>query len=289
MDLIEKISNLLDSDIVYHYTKKDTALEDILLKHTLRPFPLKTSNDPIEYNSKTLVSVSAIGDTEARDKSSEIRQRINERNDNAKFISFCRNKTDNLKELQSKLKNKSSDSFHIDNKTNVEIVEALGCILPRMWSQYGEEHEGVCLAFSLKELIKEIKTKLDDKTNVELFSHKISYNSCPVIDSSAICTDLSRDGEIKIEEYVDNFIKENYKNLFFKKHKDYKDENEHRIVIDDPEDNFRDIDITSSLRAIILGDNFEKYAYEDLIKKFTENYDVFYCETRWSNGTIIFK
>ena len=47
MDLAKKIYKLLDEDIIYHYTKSDTAFLYILKNGTLKTSYLKNTNDPI--------------------------------------------------------------------------------------------------------------------------------------------------------------------------------------------------------------------------------------------------
>lgn len=288
MFIRKKINNLLNKDIIYHYTSAETALNCILSNKNLKPSQLKKTNDPIEYKPQQIGSNYPIGHKEAENKSFEIRNKIKKIRSETKFISFCQNKNYNIKKLKKELKNKlNNKGFYFKDEDN-KFIKSLGCILPRMWSQYGHQHKGICLAFSRQKLEQEIANKLKNKEKTKMFFDKITYKEFPVIDRSALITEISGNN-IDIEKYVEKFIYKNYKELFFKKHKDYRDENEYRLVIYDPKNSIEYINIISSLEAIIIGDNFDKSKYESTINDFVEKYSVFSCEIYWANGTLNFE
>jgi hypothetical protein len=283
MDLAKKIYKLLDEDIIYHYTKSDTAFLYILKNGTLKTSYLKNTNDPIEY--KPQHSSSFFSDEKFRNKSIEIRGKIKKMRSETRFISFCEDKGNN-NNLRNEINNKHIENFYLGIE-NIKFIRKLGCVLPRMWTQYGDKHKGVCLAFSRKELKKEI----EKKTNEYKFE-EIEYREFPVIKSSALVTNLIGLSPKKIDsqEYAKKFISENYKELFFKKHNDYRDENECRLIINyDKENDFEYINIKSSLKAIIFGDNFNKNKYESLRNKFEKKYDLFSCDINWGSGTMILR
>ena len=54
--MTEKLTNFLDSeDAIFHYTKRETAMEYILNNKTLKFGLLKNTNDPYEYKKRNTV------------------------------------------------------------------------------------------------------------------------------------------------------------------------------------------------------------------------------------------
>ena len=57
-------------------------------------------------------------------------------------------------------------------------------------------------------------------------------------------------------DIVKKHLEANYKYLFFKKHRDYRDEAEYRFIVLDMDNNCEYLDISDCLVGIILGHNF---------------------------------
>ncbi len=266
------IKKLNKPNIIYHYTNSKTALEYILNNKNLKLSSISKTNDPAEYNDWGYFSFS---DKKIIKKTVKLYPKISRKvREETKFISFCKN---------SVKFNQNEDYNYKDQK----IIEGLGCSKLRMWSQYGEDQKGVCLAFDLKKLEEEIKNGINKK-NDYWESDEIKYKSLPLFNQKKLEIKPEKVEEFG-ENYVDKFIKERKKELFFTKHKDYKDENEHRIIVHDPKDELEFIDITSSLCGIILGDNFNE-VYKPLVQKYVENFNdkrkIFLYKIYFRNGCI---
>lgn len=141
MGIINIPKELCTPDTICHYTKASTCIEKILFYSSLRLSDVGRTNDPFEYIAPNLI-IESTGISQ-----SEIEDEFFEKPghavhiialyylQNLKILSFCMN------DVMPKMK------FEIDR---------LGFMRPRMWSQYGENHAGVCLLFSKKRITDDI-------------------------------------------------------------------------------------------------------------------------------------
>lgn len=285
MEEHETIQKLKKQDIVYHYTDATTALEHILPEEKLKLSLLDKSNDPMEYKNFGFgAAYWTRNDKNIEEKVfkawNEIQKRTGEK---LRFVSFCRNE-----KIKKEAQKSYSKTFSSHYNGSQRIIDNLGCTNSRMWSQYGEGNQGICLAFSIGELEEEIKRKVEKSNAEDCFHHSntMSYKELPIFDARILTMDGDKIQKEGIENYLQGFIDKNWETLFFTKHRDYRDENEHRIVLYDPSDEFKYIDISSSLEAIIAGDRFNE-VYEPLIENFVNNYEVIGKKIHWEKGGIL--
>lgn len=272
MTEIEEVELLADPDTIFHYTTTKVAIENILSNKQLRLSPLSKTNDPKDYNS-WLFGSSLWG--ERQDLENNLRSMLpyikKLTHTELRFISFCRNReniSDNL-------------NWYFNRRFGF-----MGCFRPRMWSQYGEGHFGVCLAFSLKAIEEEFEKNYS--RNKDFFSRHIEYRDFPIISQKSLIMNGNRLATLGKEKYADEFINENWEELFFLKHKDYKDEVEHRIIqkADEPHEEFLYFGISNCIRAIVLGERFNE-VYKPLIESYTNNLGIFVRKLHWHNGGFI--
>lgn len=243
----QELNNFLNSnDAIFHYTKKETAMEYILNNKQLKFGFFHSTNDPYEYKKRL---TSAFGWGEINESLYlESMNLIDNTIQNTVFLSFCGNS---------------------NNK---------GYEKSRMWSQYGQNHSGICLVFSKESLTKTIKNELSQDYLV--YDEDINYEE---INSEF----LSIDDNLTVNEIIINHIKQNHKNIFFKKHLDYKDENEFRIILVQKNENNHQIsnliDISNSLKFIILGDKFPK-VYLPTIKDLSSKLNIEYKKLHWEHN-----
>lgn len=224
-----------DDDTVYHYTSTNVVLEHILRTGQLRLSPRSLSNDPIE-NTKDLISCSGVSNNVPlqywlQDEVAKILH-------NAKQVSFCTN----------------SNFDEPEGMKNWHRWEKYGFAKPRMWNQYGDNYKGICLAFSRRELEKKLTDLISENQHEKI--DYIDYSDLYISHRSIHVDQLKERGEEYVKEYI--FY---VKNRLFKKHRDFRDENEYRIC-SFSEGQYGYIDITASLRGIIisnLGSNPHKY------------------------------
>lgn len=158
-----------------------------------------------------------------------------------------------LNSLERFIKNRCSYlSFIRDG--NIDLNED-GTNHPRMWSQYAQKGEGVCIAINKYKFLTINKDKLKGK--FRKFS-SINYS----FDNGA---NIQLDMHFEKDE-SEKIIREHYKELFFKKHKDWKEEHEVRLFgIDLPEF----LSIYGAIEFICLGAKFIKN--ENSMNRLIEN------------------
>lgn len=175
--MTEELTNFLNSDdAIFHYTKKETAMEYILNDKKLKFGLFHSTNDPHEYKKR---STPAFGWGDINQSLFlESMSLIDNTIQNTAFLSFCGN------------------SNHKGYKK------------PRMWSQYGQNHSGICLVFSKKSLMKTIQNELSK--NYIIYGENINYKE---IDFESLSID---DDNLTSNKIVINNIEKNIKISYFK-------------------------------------------------------------------------
>ena len=258
------------SDALFHYTKTSIAIEHILHTKKFKLSLLKDTNDPREYQFKlfNVMGWSLDRDTTPQllNKAQTVIDRI--LRSECKVMGFCSNNKPILI-----LSNGSS----IEN----EHVCSAGWSKSRMWSQYGQNHYGICLVFSKNELENALSKK---KSQIRDFKASyIQYSHQERIALSAITLNGNRLESEGVEEYSFNHVIENSEELFFRKHIDYRDETEFRVVVFDPNKKLEYLDINSSIKCIIVGDRTPE-AYIPLINQMCADLNIESRRARWDRG-----
>ncbi|MCD6224260.1 MAG: DUF2971 domain-containing protein, partial [Deltaproteobacteria bacterium] len=149
----EFLDFISSEDALFHYTKKNIVFENILYRDCFKLSNFKNTNDPQEYKAN-LIGASGWG--WKKSTQSQIHQTLKIIDNIIKkqtgFASFCANKYKNT-QLQSH-----------------------GFLKSRMWSQYGEGHEGICLVFSKKNIIDTITKSTNDQELIFL-KQEIKYRN----------------------------------------------------------------------------------------------------------------
>jgi hypothetical protein len=237
--MLTNIPEILKSkDILFHYTKMNTAIEKILFEQRLKLFPRAKSIDPLE-NCSTIYSVSQFNSIAPENKSKKIIDYLKKYESKIKQLSFCMN----------------NQVFDL-NSTFYPPLEYYGFIKPRMWDQYADKYQGVCLAFD--------KTKINLTTKIPNIVKYEDYEYINEIKSISI--DKNRIDKIGIKKYKKEYF-DFFNESLFLKHKDYKDENEFRII-SFKNQNIDYISIKKSLIAIIISNDY----ISDYHKKYLINY-----------------
>jgi len=123
---------------------------------------------------------------------------------------------------------------------------------PRMWEQYAEAHEGVCLVFDAKALRAAMR-----KHSRNMYLHNVRYTQTGVTGSGSflvidkrIFTDSTR------EQAVIDYMESERRDLFFLKSEDWRTEHEFRALLVESDDEYAFVDYRDSLRAVVLGEKF---------------------------------
>lgn len=202
---------------LYHYTKFDTFIYDILPKMQLKFFPFSSSNDPFEFSfpSTTDFNQFVIANY------NEILNEFERQHLKYKMICFCK------------------------DRRNIE-----GFKLPTMWAHYAEKHSGICIEINLEKLNfqgfkKGTIIKRSVHYNINKNAKRITFQSSET-NGNVLVNELVLKGVLNsLKEYESSFL--------FYKLSDWKMENEYRIVykIEGNEDVF--LDINDAISRIYVG------------------------------------
>ncbi|MDO3695994.1 DUF2971 domain-containing protein [Wenyingzhuangia sp. chi5] len=257
MNILQEIDNVFaDEKIVYHYTKTQTAFEHILHSNHLKLSIRKTSIDPIENIINPIITNYI---TENNSITNE------EQNEISEFV------TRNLKNIRQVCFCKNDQNININNSQKIPY-EYYGFMKPRMWDQYGDKYNGVCLAFDIEKL---------KKNNPEIESNNIEYISYHDFKKDIFSIEHSEVKEIGMEKYCEKILS-NMKKYSFLKHQDYSGENEYRFISLDK--NY--LNIKDSLKAIIVSErNLSPFARQQL-ENFAEINNIKYFQINWESSGV---
>lgn len=235
---------LLDNDLLFHYSKSYVAMEKILYEKKIRFSSLIDMNDPYEYKLPSLgvMGKGGIAEATASELIDMLRKAMLYK---AKILSLVRSKGSN-----------SASAFH-------QVFAK-----PRLWTQYAEAQRGVCLVFSLTTFLEKIRAAYSDIT---IYNDFVDYDLLKGRKSSK--NHLKYDKSKSPDENIRCHIHTNQRDIFFRKYEDFRDENEYRIVLmnwPDKSNNDIFIDLRGLLRAVILGERFHR-TYEALIKNLVKD------------------
>ena len=213
---IEPLKFLYKEDIIYHYTKANTAIDLILYNQHLKFSHRRQSNDPIKSRTSKRVTLYT---------GPEVRKPISEETDSDseclhEFIISLENKFHQVCFCKNQMGEViASEKYHGDFEGNEEFF---GFAKPRMWEQYADNYTGVCIAYS-KERILALNTNIDllEDDIKYLIYNELSYKKLGDIYGNS----LSNLGVEQCNKESEEIVKKS----FFYKHKDYEGEKEYRI------------------------------------------------------------
>lgn len=258
---MENIKALFNKeDTIFHYTKIGIAIEKILYEKRLIFSKGIKTNDPREYNPLDL-SPNLEGDyndEEFRKEWYAAEKSVRKNLNRYKYACFCLNDLNTTQ--QSRL---------------------YGYDLLRMWAQYGENFYGVCIAFSASFIQSRLKEQgiINHAKRIK-YDRNLLYNDRALLDVNA--NDFMYKDK---DQWAKKYIQNNLNQLFFSKHVDFQDENEFRIVLYDPEEVFKNLDISGGIKAVILGDRTEP-VYHKLVKGFCKEVKAECKQLKWSMGSF---
>ncbi len=262
-DYIEFISS---EDALFHFTRKETALEHILFNRTLRMGEFSGTNDPQEYKPK-LTDAVGWGWEEHHDKQVNeatflIDQLLREK---SKFISLCQNDI-------------------VDGN-----LRSHGALKSRMWAQYGDNHKGACIVVSKSKLTNQLKMQLE--SNYQIGYRDVRYEE-PDLSRNIPCLDIdgSELDSLSASEIAINFVNQHIEELFFTKQPDYKDEMEFRYVAIPTSLESASapiyIDLLQCVHSVILGDAFPK-VYKPTILNLAHELSIPIKKLHWEHHAYV--
>jgi hypothetical protein len=218
-------------DLLFHYTRSETALKFILPNETLRLSSCRGTNDPRESKDWLFTLVCRANGPapgEALRVSTELNRLIK---DMTRLSCFCAN-----------------------TPPNVALAESSGAFHSRMWAQYSEDHKGIVLVFDGRRLLPDAQESLGSLG--QLWFGPVEYVEHFDPGSFAFFLEYDEVLSTPAEELARRILSSRMPWLFFTKHVDWAQEEERRMVMlpRDGRDYF--IPIRSSLVEIVLGADF---------------------------------
>jgi hypothetical protein len=253
---------------VYHYTRVNTFLDKILPTSSLRLSPYTCTNDPKEskawrFNASVLNSQKHSFDDWPSD---ELNARMNkELKERTNVVCF------------------SSDGPLTGDHTR--DIHSRGWCKPRMWAQYGQNHEGICLVFDRTKLETALKATFEGKRPMAI--GRVEYCDRMILerlDDPTYVVLIDELARLGWDRYIEFHLKHSHRRLFFEKNADWSTESEYRCVVwgGDGEPAF--VNYGDSLRGIMFGASASDETIETVYAA-THHLGVFAQQLVWQGCT----
>lgn len=227
-----------DSPFLFHYTKYSSAL-GILLSRQMRMSPLAKMNDPLEFEDHGKEGFVSNGDPSKE-----------------AYLAMARDYYNAVKEKKNAVRLACfSMDLPKDDHENAYNNLSKGWAHSRMWAQYADGHEGICLIFDKSNLINAFENSFKS-ISCKTYCGEITYTN----DLYTIQDELSKPCE--------SFLTQDKIDFLFKKSADYRDEREFRLLLinkdlKNPAESVS-FPVENSLCGVITGAKFPKENRETL-------------------------
>lgn len=255
---------LINDQYISHYTSSKTALEHILYSNKIKIGNLSNTDDPIENLKHTMKFIKEIQSETVPLELKKMEDKLIKIIASTKLCCFSKNE-------------EHDPSIHV-------ISLNKGYNKVRMWSQYAENHKGVCFIFNKEKIIDNVIKHLSElRTKYLLFFGEVEYTNDAIKQRS-----IFRLFESDLEHInpIDNFFLNNEKSFFRTKLLDYRDEQEFRIILLPFDNNSNDeiyIEIDNCINGIICGTSFHDI-YLPIIQKYSNKYEIPVYKMKWTDG-----
>ncbi|PZE97230.1 hypothetical protein DEJ01_17355 [Curtobacterium sp. MCLR17_040] len=222
----------LTSDL-YHYTSAETAVNWILKDRTIRLSPFSGTNDP--WESRPIFPA-----LEGESKSPHFEPGLGMWAEIDRHIRGF-----------SKVACFTQDYELPPTALNEDALR--GWTHLSMWAHYGKRHSGLALQFDRNKLVEAFRTN----ESSAVFQHygPVRYMHSEV-SPGPFGISVEQIEEFGIDAVSLRYAQIHQERLFFRKHVDWANEYEFRLVRTDLANETWDVDITSALSAVILGETF---------------------------------
>jgi hypothetical protein len=240
---------------LFHYTKRETALEYILTTGRIKLSLFADTNDPVEVKTWGF----------------PIRGVSENKTDGIFDLSAIEDEANRIRTQEWKLLCLTMDGPGYKEPEPGMLFTGhfhRGFCRSRMWAHYADRHTGVCLVFDGNKLDQSIKEVLsatstifsgpvryqdhwDKESLAEIGAFFLSYRE---IESPNVLTGLRS-----------HFLR-NYEELFLRKSRDWETEFEYRWLVHNTAPGPEYVPISASLRSVIVGVDFPKVYEPSLIE-----------------------
>jgi hypothetical protein len=260
--------DVVPNKYLYHYTRREIAMDRILWTGELRLGPLASTNDPRE-SKRWLVSIAS----------------VNEQVSDEEFFRLVE-ETDRLIRNTTKLASFTRDAPLATAPPPNEVF-ARGFAHSRMWAQYGDAHRGVCLIFDRELLTRRVTDTLAG--DGDLYHGPVHYENRPHMEIRASELDYGAIHERGLVTVVEQHVKQHHQGLFFVKNTDWASEWEYRYLFRNQVAKPAFVAIQDSLVGAVLGEDFPLHE-SDAIRELLNDSEVppeSVAHCTWRNGVPI--
>jgi hypothetical protein len=227
-------------DFYFHYTTREAAFEYILPDRQLRLSPAHLVQDPLESNPAFLGAEFGLSDNPEVDYENQV----------SAMEAGMR-----LQQLRRHSKVLSLTIDVPDHDGNAEVF-GRGYARARMWQQYAENHQGVCLMFRRELLHAKALDEIQGRT-AGAWADGVIYTERGILDNPAAT--LMPNPATTDADVVEQHIRNHLKSIFFTKLLDWETEHEYRFVEPSMDDGYTFVDIGDTLACVILGWKFPEW------------------------------
>lgn len=210
------MAELPNGDLLYHYTTRQRAFEQILPTARLRFSPYTAMRDPLE-NKAWRLPPAAYWISAAQGQPGD------PGHPETNYWQFNAWAAEIWAQAHLLAFTMDADDYSLENE-----VFGRGWARARMWEQYGEGHAGVCLVFDRHRLIENVAESLERQNLARPYHGRVEYTESGK-EPLRLTEDMLKE-EVS-QERVAAFIEANQSSLFFLKALDWRSEYEYRFAV----------------------------------------------------------
>ena len=228
----------------FHYTSRDAAFGSIIPSGLLRFSPFTRMRDPLESRLPAMTFNSAFGSYDDLVAKQKLLNEITQ------LMEVAGEERDPIRDRVQVLC-LTVDKYEDAGRRPVNPYGA-GWARARMWEQYGERSQGVCLVIDKEALIRTATANRSEAQRI--VCDEVRYTARGLAGTPAATIDVSTD--LTAEELWTHHFVTHQEEFLFTKLKDWESEHEYRFVIRADDDQPRYVSVKDSLTGVIVGHEF---------------------------------
>jgi hypothetical protein len=241
-----KVNNKMP-EVLFHYTKAQTALEYILADKTLRISQFQFTNDPKESKGLYITALTGIIPSQPLNESFKRIHKVIEKVKLREWKVVC---------FSQHHPNWGSEAAAFSPFLS-------GSNRPAMWAHYGSSHDhlhdGICLKFNYSLFQKRISDTFKHQGGCFVTEGSVEYNDLKFyqylpFDIERILELRELEIEARVREYFLTYCKE----IFLLKAKDWENEHEYRWLIHNQNDSPEYVPLDGVLEEVLVSEGFQK-------------------------------
>lgn len=248
----------------FHYTTRQAAFEHIIPDGKLRLSPYSRMRDPLEAKGPDMAAGFSVPPDQQVEEAMqraymEARPLIRQHLANTKLLSL------------------TIDAPHVRDPGARPF--ARGWSRARMWEQYAENHEGVCLVFAKERFEERVLAQLKTRSP-DAVAGPVGYTPTGLYGDGAASFTLQPGQDAN--QLVEAHIRQHGRSLWFTKLQDWESEHEYRFVEPSATDDFSYVEFEDSLLGLVVGHAFPEWQVASL-RSICDSADVGVAQVAWEH------